>query len=353
MAAIPFIGPFPPPIHGQAVATATIAALMEQRSLPLQRLDTGEGGASGSWRRLARRAAGMLRAALACLRPGSHAAYMSVSANRGMVLTALLAGLARLGGKRPILHHHTYAHVTARSGNMVLLARLAGDSAIHMTVCPAMSRELAATYPEIGETAAFSNVDAIDRALLDIPRTRLLPKTLGFLSNLTLEKGVERAIAAFRLAHAQGLADALVLAGPCRNAGARAAIDAAISEFGDRLRYLGPVSGKAKLDFFADIDLFLFPSLYRNETQGIVNLEALAAGLPIIAYGLCCIQSDLDDPSCAVLDTGQPFDTAVSAFLHDLAPRYPTACQGARTRFHALARAHEAEVDHLAAILAQ
>lgn len=351
MTPIPFIGPFPPPIHGQAVATTTIAALMEQRGLPLQRLDTGEAGASG-WGGQARRTGGMLRAAMACLRPGPRTAYLSVSANAGMVLTALLAGLARLGGKRPLLHHHTYAHVTARSAGMVLLARLAGPSAIHMTICPAMSRELAATYAEIGETTAFSNVDAVDRALLDIPRPRALPRTLGFLSNLTLEKGVERAIAAFRHAHAHGLADTLLLAGPC-DAGARTAIDAAVTEFGDRLRYLGPVSGTAKLDFFAGVDLFLFPSLYRNETQGIVNLEALAAGLPVIAYGLCCIPGDLDDPSCAVLTPDQPFDTAVTAFLQDLAPRYPAACQGARARFHTLARAHEAEIDHLAAILAQ
>ncbi|MCR6673605.1 glycosyltransferase [Devosia ginsengisoli] len=352
MAPIPFVGPFPPPVHGQAVATATIAALLEQRGLPLQRLDTGEAGAGGPWRGRIRRVHGVLRAAMACLRPGSRTAYLSVSANAGMVLTALLAGLARLGRKRPVLHHHTYAHVTARGAGMALLARLAGPSAIHMTICPAMSRELAATYPEICETTAFSNVDAVDRALLDIPRSRNLPRTLGFLSNLTLEKGVERAIAAFRLAHAHGLADSLVLAGPCRDIGARAAIDAAGMEFGDRLHYLGPVSGTAKLNFFASIDLFLFPSLYRNETQGIVNLEALAAGLPVIAYGLCCIPGDLDDPACTVLEPGQPFDTAVTAFLQDLAPRYPAACQGARARFHTLARAHEAEINHLAAILA-
>lgn len=351
MASIPFVGPFPPPVHGQAVATAAIATLLEARGISLQRIDIGESGATGRWRGRTRRLSGLFAAALACLRPGSRTVYLSVSANAGMVFTALLAGLARLAGKRPVLHHHTYAHIATPSRRMRLLARLAGPSALHLTICPAMSRELAASYPRIRHTASFSNVDAVESALLDIPRERTIPRTLGFMSNLTVEKGVERAIAAFRSAQASGLADRLVLAGPCKDEGARTAIESASAEFGECFRYLGPVSGPAKLAFFAGIDLFLFPSLYRNETQGIVNLEALAAGLPVIAYGLCCIPGDLDDPACAVLEPSAAFDASVVAFLKDLAPRYAAACQGARARFHALARAHQAEIDDLVALL--
>lgn len=352
MAPIPFVGPFPPPVHGQAIATAAIAALLEQRGIVLRRLDTGEAGAKGGWRGRAQRIAGMLRAGTYCLLPGPLTAYLSVSANVGMIFTALLAGLARLSGKRPVLHHHTYAHVVTRSRNMTLLARLAGPTAVHVTICPAMSRELATTYPEVKATSAFSNVDAVDPALLDIGRERATPATLGFMSNLTLEKGVERAIAAFRLARAHGLAETLILAGPCKDDGAQAAIVAAQAEFRERFRYLGPVAGPSKSAFFADIDVFLFPSLYRNETQGIVNLEALAAGVPVIAYGLCCIPGDLDDPSCAVVSPDAAFDAASKAFLQGLAARLPAASAGARARFGVLARAHEAEIDALAALLA-
>lgn len=351
MAPIPFIGPFPPPVHGQAVATAKIATLLEKRGIVLRRFDTGEAGATGRWYGRAHRIAGMMLAALYCVLPGAPAVYLSVSANAGMIFTAMLAGLARLSGKRPILHHHTYAHVVARNGNMTFLAGLAGPNAVHVTICPAMSRELAATYPEVKATATFSNVDAVDGTLLAIGRERATPATLGIMGNLTFEKGVERAIAAFRLARAHGLVDSLILAGPCQDDSARAAIAAAKTEFGERLRYLGPVAGDSKFSFFADIDVFLFPSLYRNETQGIVNLEALAAGVPVIAYGLCCIPSDLNDPSCAVVSPNAAFDAALIPFLEYLTTRLPAASASARARFEVLARAHEAEIDALAFLL--
>ncbi|MGV8833395.1 MAG: glycosyltransferase family 4 protein [Devosia sp.] len=349
---IPFVGPFPPPVHGQAIATETIALLLENHGVPLRRLDTGEAGTKGRWGGLLRRAIGLLRASFFCLAPGTGTAYLSVSANKGMVFTVALAGLARLAGKRPVLHHHTYAHVAHHSRNMDLLIRAAGASAVHLTICPAMSQELAATYPQVRKTAAFSNLDAVDPALLDIKRDRTAPATLGFMSNLTSEKGVQRAIATLREARAQGLSHRLVLAGPCSDDRALAAIEAASIEFGDAFSYLGPVGGASKLKFFADIDVFLFPSLYRNETQGIVNLEALAAGLPVVAYGQCCIPSDLNDPSCAVLSPNLNFETAALDFVRDLAPRYREACEGARARFRTLTAAHTGEVDNLVALLA-
>jgi hypothetical protein len=106
------------------------------------------------------------------------------------------------------------------------------------------------------------------------------------------------------------------------------------------IAYLGAIHGASKLKFFADINVFLFPSLYRNETQGIVNLEALAADLPVVAYGQCCIPSDLNDPSCAVLNPNLNFETAALDFVGDLAPRYREACEGARASFRTLTAAH-------------
>ena len=50
----------------------------------------------------------------------------------------------------------------------------------------------------------------------------------------------------------------------------------------------GTVLGEAKSRFYADIDLFLFPSLYAHETQSIVVPEAMAAGMPVLvaAFGI-------------------------------------------------------------------
>jgi glycosyltransferase involved in cell wall biosynthesis len=45
---------------------------------------------------------------------------------------------------------------------------------------------------------------------------------------------------------------------------------------------LGPKFGDAKCQIYKSSDIFCFPTYYPNETFGIVNIEAMEAGLPII-----------------------------------------------------------------------
>tara|TARA_B100000886_G_scaffold318147_1_gene257945 strand:+ start:3366 stop:4484 length:1119 start_codon:yes stop_codon:yes gene_type:complete len=50
----------------------------------------------------------------------------------------------------------------------------------------------------------------------------------------------------------------------------------------DRVFLLGKVSDKTKEDYFKKSDIFLFPSISKSEAFGIVQLEAMSHGLPII-----------------------------------------------------------------------
>ena len=61
-------------------------------------------------------------------------------------------------------------------------------------------------------------------------------------------------------------------------------IDKAFStlQFSDRIIYCGPAYGSAKHNAFERADIFCFPTFYPMETFGIVNIEAMNAGLPII-----------------------------------------------------------------------
>lgn len=56
---------------------------------------------------------------------------------------------------------------------------------------------------------------------------------------------------------------------------------AAALGIGERVRFVGAVPHEAVTLYYLAADLFLFPST--SETQGIVALEALAAGLPVVA----------------------------------------------------------------------
>ena len=53
----------------------------------------------------------------------------------------------------------------------------------------------------------------------------------------------------------------------------------------DRLRWLGPVSDEEKISRIKGADVLCVPSL-RGESFGIVLLEAMAAGTPVVASDL-------------------------------------------------------------------
>jgi glycosyltransferase involved in cell wall biosynthesis len=95
------------------------------------------------------------------------------------------------------------------------------------------------------------------------------------VGRLAVEKGVDTLVAAFTLARArlgEQVAFAVAGDGP-RGAAVRAALPFA--------RHFGFLDRTMIADLYADSDLFVFPS--PTETCGLVALEAMASGLPVIA----------------------------------------------------------------------
>jgi glycosyltransferase involved in cell wall biosynthesis len=81
----------------------------------------------------------------------------------------------------------------------------------------------------------------------------------------------------------------------------------------DRVRFVGAVPHEAVGDYYQAADLFLFPST--SETQGIVVLEALAAGLPVVAVTSDAAADLLSDGQGGVLTPEDPVAFAESALV--------------------------------------
>jgi glycosyltransferase involved in cell wall biosynthesis len=78
-----------------------------------------------------------------------------------------------------------------------------------------------------------------------------------------------------------------------------------------RVQFAGAVPHEAVGDYYQAADLFLFPST--SETQGIVVLEALAAGLPVVAVTSDAAADLLGDGQGGVLTPEDPVAFADSA----------------------------------------
>ncbi|MEJ7567604.1 MAG: glycosyltransferase family 4 protein [Gaiellaceae bacterium] len=61
------------------------------------------------------------------------------------------------------------------------------------------------------------------------------------------------------------------------------------------VNFVGPVYGEEKASLFADADAFCLPSYYPLEGQPLVVIEAMAAGLPVIATAWRGIADTVDD----------------------------------------------------------
>jgi glycosyltransferase involved in cell wall biosynthesis len=120
---------------------------------------------------------------------------------------------------------------------------------------------------------------------------------VGFLGRIVEEKGVEYLVEGFRALddpHAR-----LLIAGDFNAVAGGSVIDRVRQRMaGDtRIRLLGFLPDAAVDDFYASLDVFALPSVNPFEAFGIVQVEAMMRGIPVIA-------SDLPGVRQPVLATG-------------------------------------------------
>lgn len=214
--------------------------------------------------------------------------YMSVNAKSGIPLNILLLWLSRPFCARVILHHHVFGYVATHNALMARLCAIAPKKVLHVTQCDRMNQGLHRHYGQSLSCVSISNAFWLSAADDD---TRVgaagRPLVLGHLSNLCRAKGTHEAISVVRELRAQGYDIRLELAGPFASEETRTFVEAAVHADGAWLAYRGPLYGDDKAAFFKSIDAFLFPS--ESETEGIVTLEALSYGRPVIAYEVGCL----------------------------------------------------------------
>lgn len=271
----------PPPVHGQSVVTAAVLEELRARQVAVEVLDLSPASLMRSFAYHARRTSRTLRAIAKILSKGGGATlYTVLEARSGIVYNFAIIAAARLKNARIFIHHHTAAHLTQRRRRIRVLFRLAAAKSTHVVLSEGMMRDLQALY---GVSNVLISHNAKFAGCSQQRAPRAAPVRLGLLSNLSVEKGLDLAIDTVIRGREEGLPLSLVIAGPTADAEAEAHIKRAASLLGEALDYRGAVQGSAKQAFFDDIDVFLFPTRYRNEAQPLVVLEALSRGIPCLA----------------------------------------------------------------------
>ncbi len=211
-------------------------------------------------------------------------------------------------------HHHSFAYLHSSRVLTRALIWVAGPEARHAVQSRTMGEALRRLYGA-REVFAFSNA-----VFLEPPdpasRERTSLRTVGLLSNLSVDKGVWDFVRILESAAEEGLDIRGRLAGPFDDPATERRVLERLARL-PNATYDGPLYDAAKSRFFDDIDLFLFPTRYDNETEGLVNLEALRAGVPVIAYGRGCIPEIVNADCGLVVPPADAFVPAVLVQIRD------------------------------------
>jgi glycosyltransferase involved in cell wall biosynthesis len=213
------------------------------------------------------------------------------------------------------------------------LVRAAGADAVHIALSPGMAESLQLAY-RAGRVIPVSNtVFFVAPGKTSGVRRRFA--TIGFLSNISAEKGILDFLDLMAEAGSSGLPVLAKLAGPFQDSDTEQAVRAQLESL-SQVEYVGPQYGAAKDAFYAAIDVLVFPSRYVNEAEPVTVHEAMSRGIPVIAYGRGCIPEIVGADCGLVIDPAEPFVPAALAklesWLADPAA-FQAASQAAAARF--------------------
>ncbi len=215
----------------------------------------------------------------------------------------VLAVLARRVARRPVVltYHCDLALPSGAASRTIELAltrlhRLAGRQANRIVTytrdyaehSPFVSRYLSkveTVYPPVV-------VDSPDQPTTDALRARLAPageRVVGFAGRVATEKGIEHLLAALPALQAVVGPVRVAFAGPFEGVVGERYYDRLgplLERHQARLTFLGALHGRDLANFYAAIDCLALPSVNSTESFGLVQVEAMLCGTPVVASDL-------------------------------------------------------------------
>jgi glycosyltransferase involved in cell wall biosynthesis len=139
------------------------------------------------------------------------------------------------------------------------------------------------------------------------------PLRILFVAILRESKGVMVLVEAVGKLAARGVPFQLEIMGQWQSEEFADRVHRRIEELnlGSQIRFLGVQIGEEKFTAFRRADVFCFPSFFSCETFGVVNIEAMACGLPIVSTRWRGIPSVVDEGKVGFLV--EPHDPAAVA----------------------------------------
>jgi glycosyltransferase involved in cell wall biosynthesis len=313
MTCLCFAGPLPPPVHGFSTICAMMLDLLKARMsvAVFNRAPSPRPKAIGVLHQLIT----AVNYLATCIGKRDTALYLALSGGRGQFIDLIYVLISKLF-RRPIyIHHHSYTYLNAPSRlNRCFFALVRKES--HIVLSPKMGLLLNRVYGldpamlRVVSNAAFYRWEDA----CQVQANEAAPLQLGFLSNITFEKGIVEFFDVLAALNRRGIEYRAHIAGPVAPE-TRQSFDTLLQS-ASHVHYAGPVYGEDKERFYRQLDLFLFPTRYANEAEPLVIYEAMRHGVHVLACDRGSIAEMLRDGAGLVLPRDAPVEAAAAHIEH-------------------------------------
>ena len=215
-----------------------------------------------------------------------HVVHIHMPGGSGLVKALLFLFIIRKHRVVTVSHLHFWPDslcpYNIKSIEGIMINAIARSDAV-ITVSKEMHNYLCLHLPE-NKTLKFMpncvRMDNIPQKSTSVTNNHIIK--LLFLSNVERRKGIFELIQAFAHSKSRNKARLVVIGGDSGTGELNSVRDLAVTlKIAEQCHFLGPVYGAEKFRILADSDIYLLPSY--AEGQPIAIIEAMAAGLPIIA----------------------------------------------------------------------
>lgn len=289
------IGPFPPPVHGMSKNLEAFHRDLLESSADVMRIDLSPGTLRKGWvyhvRKISKVFFALMRIFANFRRIGS--VYIPPDSGWGLVYTLAFVGAARLLSMNIYLHHRSFSYFNKFSFLFLLVSRIGGVNIRSIYLCDCMARRHEEVYGVTDSLVVSNSMHILslgDARKIISNFTSENPLTLGFMSNISREKGLYRVLAVYDRLREINMPVKLKLGGVCTDPQIEIELAERV-ELDPNITYVGFVGDKTS--YFSTVDVFLFPTMYDTEAQPNVLFEAAAFGIPSLTVDRGCISEDI------------------------------------------------------------
>jgi glycosyltransferase involved in cell wall biosynthesis len=293
------VGPLPPPYHGVAVMTERLLEGLKKRNqFKIYHLNTqdprgvGNMGHLDAWNVYCG-TVHVAKFAWLLLKSGAQLVYLPISQNFwGYLRDSGFLIISRLFRRNVVVHFHsgtfdTFYQESCYPMRLFIKKTLANCKA-GIVVGYRLKKMLNGILPDEKTFAVYNGIDGKPYQLaphIRDSRDRNGHFNVLYVGTLMESKGVMELLETARMVLEITKDVQFTFAGAWKSPQEKAKAELIIREnnLSPHVRFLGNVIGEEKVDTFGKADVFTFPTFYHYESQGLVNLEAMASSLPVIS----------------------------------------------------------------------